>query len=223
MCDTNLADLLRAQNTYVYVSSHLIHSQHGSGAVIVASRESATATKSRNTGVEWGAEGDAGVKTVKRKRAMQSNSDCSQSSIKRGQPLWIRELSTAGSTAFQQTMSTPEEQMTMANQQLNVQLQQFLETLETILPTARIELEEQVQSATSTTTHKGPMIRADRLFKLRSYLGAVDQRNELELTITEEALTTRLITPRLIRELRMLMYYTLVMMKTLYRCRYAGW
>ena len=172
--------------------------------------------------VEPGAPGDAGVKTVKRKRAMQSNSDCSPSSIKRGQPLWIRELSTAGSTACQQTMSTPEEQMTMAIQQLNVQLQQFLETLETILRTARIELEEQVQSATSTTTHKDPMRRADRLFKLRSYLGAVDQRNELELTITEEASTTRLITPRLIRELSMLMYYILVMMKALYRCRYAG-
>ena len=77
--------------------------------------------------------------------------------------------------------------MTMANQQLNVQLQQFLETLETILRKARIELEEQVQISTSTTTHKDPMIRADRLFKLRSYLGAVDQRNELELTITEDS------------------------------------
>ena len=48
-------------------------------------------------------------------------------------------------------------------------------------------------------------------------LGTVDQRNELELTITEESST-----PRLIRELSMLMYYILVMMKTLYRCRYAG-
>ena len=172
--------------------------------------------------VEQGAPGDAGVKTVKRMRAKQSDSDCRQSLNKRGQPLWIRELSTAGSTACQQTMSTPEEQMTMANQQLNVQLQQFLETLEMILRTARIELEEQVQNATSTTTHKDPMIRADRLFKLRSYLRAVDQRNELELTITEEASTTRLITPRLIRELSMLMYYILVMVKTLYRCRYAG-
>ena len=36
--------------------------------------------------VERGARGDAGVKTVMRKRAMQSISDCSQSSIKRGQP-----------------------------------------------------------------------------------------------------------------------------------------
>ena len=103
--------------------------------------------------MERGAPGDAGVETVKRKRSMQSNSDCSQSSMKRGQPLWIRELSTAGSTACQQIMSTPEEQMTTANQQLNVQLQQFLETLEMILRTARIDLEEQVQSATSTTTN----------------------------------------------------------------------
>ena len=149
--------------------------------------------------VEQGAPGDAGVKTVKRMRAKQSDSDCSQSS-RRGQPLWIRELSTAGSTACQQTMSTLEEQMTMSNQQLDVQLQQFLETLETILRTARIELEEQVQNATSTTIHKDPMIRADRLFKLRSYLGAVDQRNELELTMSEESST-----PRLIRELSMLM------------------
>ena len=65
-------------------------------------------------------------------------------------------------------MSTPGEQMTIANQQLNLQLQQIVETPETILRTARIELEEQVQNATSTTTHKDPMIRADRLFKLRS-------------------------------------------------------
>ena len=34
--------------------------------------------------VEQGAPGDAGVKTLKRKRAKQSNSDCSPSSIKRG-------------------------------------------------------------------------------------------------------------------------------------------
>ena len=137
--------------------------------------------------------------------------------IKRGQPLWIRELSTAGRTACQQTMSTPEEQMTMAVQQLYVRLQQFQETLATILQAARNELEEQVQNATSTTTHKDPMMRADRLFKLRPYLGAVDQRNELELTMTEESST-----PRLVRALSMLMYYILVMMKTLYRCRNAS-
>ena len=82
--------------------------------------------------------------------------------------------------------------MTMAIQQLYVQLQQFQETLATILQAARNELEEQVQNATSTTTHEEPMIRADRLFKLRSYLGAVDQRNELELTTTEESSTPRL-------------------------------
>ena len=107
--------------------------------------------------------------------------------------------------------------MTMAVQQLFVQLQQLQETLATILRAARIELEEQVQNATSTTTHEEPMIRADRLFKLRSYLGAVDQRNELELTTTEESST-----PRLNRTLSTQMYCILVMMKTLYRCRNAG-
>ena len=137
--------------------------------------------------------------------------------MKRGQPLWIRELCTAGSTACQQTISTPEEQMTTAIQQLYVRLQQFQETLATMLQAARNELEEQVQNATSTTTHEEPMIRADRLFKLRSYLGAMDQRNKLELvTTTEESSTARLN-----KALSMLMYYILVMMKTLYRCRNA--
>ena len=105
----------------------------------------------------------------------------------------------------------------MAIQQLYVRLQQFQETLATILQAARNELVEQVQNATSTTTHEEPMIRADRLFKLRSYPGAVDQRNKLEpVTTTEESST-----PRLNRALSMLMYYILVMMKTLYRCRNA--
>ena len=115
----------------------------------------------------------------------------------------------ARSTACQQTMSTPEEQMTMAIQQLNVQLQQFRETPATILQAARNELVEQVRNATSTTTHEDPMKRADRLFKLRSYLGAVDQRKELEPATTEESST-----PRLNRALSTQMYYILVMMKT---------
>ena len=114
-------------------------------------------------------------------------------------------------------MSTPEEQMTMAVQQLYVRLQQFQGTLATILQEARKELVEQVQNASSTTTHEEPMRRADRLFKLRSYFGAVDQRNELELTMTEESST-----PRLSTTLNTQMYYTLVMMKTLYRCHNAG-
>ena len=60
------------------------------------------------------------------------------------------------------------------------------------------------------------MIRADRLPKLRSYLGAVDQQNELEPSTTEESST-----PRLNRALSTQMYHILVMMKTLYRCRNA--
>ena len=107
--------------------------------------------------------------------------------------------------------------MTMAVQQLYVRLQQLQETLATILQEARNELVEQVQNATSTTTHEEPMKRADRLFKLRSYLGAVDQRNELEPTTTEESST-----PRLNMALSTQMYYILVMMKTLYRCHNEG-
>ena len=79
----------------------------------------------------------------------------------------------------------------MAVQQLYVRLQQFQETLATILQAARNELEEQVQNATSTTTHEEPMKRVDRLFKLRSYLGAVDQQNELEPATSEESSTPR--------------------------------
>ena len=107
--------------------------------------------------------------------------------------------------------------MTMAVQQLYVRLQQFQETLATILQAAINELVEQVQNATSTTTHEEPMIRADRLFKLRSYLGAMDQRNELEPETTEESST-----PRRNTTLSTQMYYTLVMMKILYRCHNAG-
>ena len=151
-------------------------------------------------------------------RGKQSDSDCSPLGI--GIKTWATSVDTrvehGGSTACQQTMSTPEEQMTMTIQQLYVRPQQFQEKLATILQAARNELVEQVQNATSTTTHAEPMIRADRLPKLRSYLGAVDQQNELEPATTEE-----LSTPRLNRALSTQMYHILVMMKTLYRCRNA--
>ena len=91
----------------------------------------------------------------------------------------------------------------MAVQQLYVRLQQLQETVATILQAARNELVKQVQNATSTTT-------------LRSYLGAVDQRNELEPTMTEESSTPGLNTTH-----SMQMYYIIVMMKTLYRCHHA--
>ena len=100
--------------------------------------------------------------------------------------------------------------MTMAIQQLNVQLQQIQKTLATILQVARNELVKQVQKAK-------PMKRADRLFELRSYLGAVDQRNELEPLTTEESSTSRLN-----RALSTQMYNKLEMMKTLNRCRSAS-
>ena len=104
--------------------------------------------------------------------------------------------------------------MAMAVQQLYVRLQQLQGTL-AILRSARSELVKQFQNATSTTTHEEPMKRADRLFKLRSYLGAVDQRNELEPTTTEELSTLRL-------NMTLSTHYILVMMETLCRCHNAG-
>ena len=93
---------------------------------------------------------------------------------------------------------------------------------------------EQVQNATSITTQRQPgvvdtkvidspgkfaeepMKRADRLFKLRSCIGAVDQ-NELEPTTTQDSSTLRLN-----MTLSTQMYYILEMTKTLYRCHDAG-
>ena len=65
---------------------------------------------------------------------------------------------------------------------------------------------------------------ADWSFKLRSYLGAVDQRYQEELTKTEASSTPRLNATLGSEEsaLSMQMYYILVMTKTLYRCRSAG-
>ena len=151
---------------------------------------------------------------LSREKAKQSDSDCSRA---RNQA-WATSVDTRvehGQQVKPVTMSTPEEQMATAVQQSYVQLLQG--TLATILHAERNELVEQVQNATSTTTHEEPMKRADRLFKLRSYLGAVDQRNELEPTTTEDSST-----PRLNMTLSTQMYCILVMTKTLYRCHNAG-
>ena len=78
----------------VYVSSHLIHSQHCSVAVIVASRKTGRVTQSRNTGIETccllerrAPSGKLGAGSSGRRwcqdceeRAKQSNSDCSPNS-----------------------------------------------------------------------------------------------------------------------------------------------
>ena len=90
--------------------------------------------------------------------------------------------------------------MAAAVQQLNVRLQQQ-GTMATVLQAERDDFAREVQSATSTTTQRQPgvvdarvigrpdkfdgdlMKYADWLFKLRSYLGAVDQRCQLEPTI----------------------------------------
>ena len=101
-----------------------------------------------------------------------------------------------------------------------------------ILQAERNDLSEQVKNATSTTSQRQPgvvdtrvigrpdeepMKHGDRLFKLRSNLGAVDQRYQTESKTTEASST-----PRLDATLSTQMYCTLVMTKTLYKCHNAG-
>ena len=108
-------------------------------------------------------------------------------------------------------MSTFEEQehMAVAIQQLNVRLQQK-KTVMTILAQERERLAQQVQSMSNTSRQRvqtgvvdtrvirksdqfdgDPMKYADWSVKLRSYLGAVDQRYQEELTKTEASSTAR--------------------------------
>ena len=129
-------------------------------------------------------------------------------------------------------MSTPEEreQMAAAIQLLNARLQQQ-ETAVTMLTSERESLARQVQGMSSTPRQRvragvvdtrvigkpdqfdgDPMKCADWSFKLGSYLGAVDQRYQQELTTTEAS------TPRLNETLESegsalstQMYYILVM------------
>ena len=107
-------------------------------------------------------------------------------------------------------MATLEEQMAAAIQQLNARLQQQ-ETAVTILTSERECLARQVQSLTGTPGQRvrtgvvdtqvigkpdqfdgDPMKCADWSLKLRSYLGAVDQRCQEELAKTEASSTLRL-------------------------------
>ena len=106
-------------------------------------------------------------------------------------------------------MATPEEQ-SVAIQQLNVRLKQQ-ETAMTILAQERERLAQQVHSMSSTPRQRvqagevdtrvigkpdqfdgDPMKYADWWFKLRSYLEAVDQRYQMELTKTEASSAPRL-------------------------------
>ena len=79
------------------------------------------------------------------------------------------------------------------------------------------ELSTQKRSTVRSKFDEEPMERPDRLLKLRSYLGAVDHRNQLELTTTEDSSTLRLN-----MTLSTQMYYILVMTEKLYRCHKAG-
>ena len=144
-------------------------------------------------------------------------------------------------------MATLEEQeaMSTAIQQLNARLQQQ-ETAMTILAQERERLAQQVRSIASTPRQRvqagvvdtrvigkpdqfdgDPMKYADWSFKLKSNLGAVDQRYQEELTKTESSPTPRLNANLGSEEsaLSTQMYYILVMTTAgaaLDKCHNAG-
>ena len=135
--------------------------------------------------------------------------------------------------------------MAAAIQQLNARLQQQ-EMAVTILTSARESLARQVQSLTGTPGQRvragvvdtgvigkpeqfdgDPMKYADWSFKLRSYLGAVDQWYQQELTTTEASSTPRLNATHSSEEsaLSTQMYHILVMTTAgaaLHKCHNAG-
>ena len=232
-----------AKQVCVYGTSVCMHSQHGSGAVIVSSRKTGFVNfgVSRESGGAVRAPGNAGDKRVKRKRGNRSVVAVA-ARIERG---YLKR--TAGSTACVNNHGDSEEQeaMAVAIQQLNARLQQQ-ETAVTVLAQERERLAQQVQSMASTPRQRvqagvvdtrvigkpdqfdgDPMKYADWSFKLRSYLGAVDQRYQEELTKTESSSTPRLNANLGSEEsaLSTQMYYILVMTTAgaaLDKCHNAG-
>ena len=199
-----------------------MHSHHGSGAVIVVSRKTGFVnfSVSQESGGAVSAPGNA-------------------ARIERG---YLKR--TAGSTACVNNQVDSRGTGTPI-QQLNVRLQQQ-ETPMTILAQERERLEQQVQSMSNTPRQRvqtgvvdtrvigkpdqfdgDPMKYADWSFKLRSYLGAVDQRYQDELTKTEASSTPRLNANLGSEEsaLSTQMYYILVMTTAgaaLDKCHNAG-
>ena len=97
MCHTILQPSLRAQNRCVYGTFVCMHSQHGCGAVIVASRKTGTVNLvvSRESGGAVRGPGNAGDKRVKRKRGSRSAAAVA-ARIERG---YLKRIRTASSIA----------------------------------------------------------------------------------------------------------------------------
>ena len=155
----------------------------------------------------------------------RSDSGCGEARIERGYP---QELSTASETR----VSTPDGSSRRAAERATPATRDDGNDSPS---RERDDLARQGQSATLTTTQRqprvvdtrmtgrpekfngDPMKYADRLFKQRSYLGAVDQRYQEELTKTEASSTPRLnatLSSEASCALSTQMYYILVMTTT---------
>ena len=179
-----LKDSLWCSEEHMRSVAHVLRTRHGSGALTVASRKTGTVNLvvSRKSGGAVRTPGNAGDKRVKRKRGGKSAAAVA-ARIERGY---------------------------LAIQQLNARLQQQ-ETAVTILAQERETLSQKVQSMTGTPRQRvragvvdtrvigkpdqsdGDLMKyADWSLKLRSYLRAVDQRYQQELTTAETSSTARL-------------------------------
>ena len=200
-----------AQKEHMRSVARVLRTRHGSGAVFVASRKIGTVNfvVSRKSGGAVSAPGNAGDKRVKRKYGSRSAAAVA-ARIERG---YLKRIRMAGSTACVNNHVDSRGTGTdgsVAIQHLNARLQQQ-ETAVTILTQERERLAQQVQSMTGTPGQRvragvvdtrvigkpdqidgDPMKYTDWSFKLRSYLGAVDQQYQQELTTTETSSTPRL-------------------------------
>ena len=185
----------------MYDTSVCVHSQHGSGAVIVASRKTGAVNLvvSRESGGAVRAPGIAGDKLVKSERGSRSAAAVA-ARIERG---YLNRIRTAGSTvcvnnhvdsrgtgtdgsghpAAERTSTTArdgdDDTRTSKRKTCTASAEQA-----GVVETRVIAKPDQFD--------RDSMKYADWSFKLRSYLGAVDQRYQEELTKTEASSTPRL-------------------------------
>ena len=201
-------------------ASQHVHSQHGSGAVnLVVSRESGGAVR---------APGNAGDKRVKRKRGSRFAAAIA-ARIERG---YLKRTRTAGGTACVNNHVDSEEREQMA---AAIPAAERTSTAARERESLARTPGQRVRAGVVDTRVIGkpdqfdgnPMKYAGWSFTLRSYLGAVDQRYQQELTTTETSSTPRLNATLGSDEIALStqMYYILVMPTAgaaLDKCHNAG-
>ena len=185
--------------------AHVLRTRHCSGVVIVASRKTGTVNLvvSRKSGGAVRAPGNAGDKRVKRKRGSRSAAAVA-AQIERG---YLKRTRTAGGTACVQSNHVDsrgtgtdgsgrpavERTSTAARDGGDDTHSHKKERLaQQVHPRVRTGVVDTRVIGKPDQFDGDPMKHADWSFKLISFLGAVDQRYQQELTTTETSSTPRL-------------------------------